>query len=224
MSISAVVWDVDGTLVDSEPLHQRAMRLSCFKHNVDLADIPYDKFLGTNQTIVWNTLRARFPSTLDITDWVREHNDFYREHSGTLLEIPHAREMVQALANLGVPQAAVSNSNRVVVDLNLRAVKLANFMEFSISFDDVVAGKPDPTPYRMAISRLGLTADKVLVVEDSMIGVISAKAAGAKVLHYDPAQKDAPEADATIRSLIELPRHLLLAGFHPYPAFAAASV
>ena len=82
---------------------------------------------------------------------------------------PGALEAVRALAALGVAQACVSNSGRAIVDANLDALGIRPTMAFSISLDDVSAGKPDPEPYREAARRFALPGG-VAAVEDSGAG------------------------------------------------------
>ncbi len=84
--------------------------------------------------------------------------------------LPARSRPFAALAALGVAQACVSNSGRAVVDANLDALGIRQTIAFSISLDDVSAGKPDPEPYREAARRFALPAAAVVAVEDSARG------------------------------------------------------
>ena len=200
----AIAWDVDGTLVDSEPLHLRALLASCAEHGVDVSDLPDPAFVGVHLDDVWVALAERFPATLSKDRWRDELNDYYHAHAHSLALMPGAREVVARFAGQGLAQGAVSNSHRAVVDANLRATGLEQWMAFSVSFDDVAHGKPSPEPYRQALRRMALQPAAVLAVEDSNTGLQSARAAGLVTVGYAPNGEALVGADFLIRHLEEL--------------------
>lgn len=204
MTFRAVAWDVDGTLVDSEPLHLKALLSTCALYGVDIDDLPDDEFVGVNLHGVWEALKDRFPRELSRGHWIDILNAQYRRNAACLEPIAGGVETVRALAMRGVPQVAVSNSNRVVVDTNLEALGIVDAMGFSLSLDDVPVGKPDPTPYRMAADRLGLRPFEVLAVEDSPSGIASARAAGLFVVGLAGSRTDVSVADCVIDRLDEV--------------------
>lgn len=177
-TIRAIAWDVDGTLVDSEPLHHRALLHGSSGFGIDLSDLPDQAFRGVHMGDVWQILRPRLPETLVEADWLAAINRHYVAHRHELVAVPGAVETIRCFAAQGLPQVCVSNSARQIVDANLDALGVADAMAFTISLDDAVAGKPDPWPYAEACRRLGLAPASVLAVEDSHTGVTSAVAAG----------------------------------------------
>ncbi|WP_244713745.1 HAD family hydrolase [Rhizobium cremeum] len=181
---SAVAWDIDGTLVDSEPLHHRALVAASKGFGVDLADLPDMAFRGVHMGDVWKRLQPRFPPGLAEQAWLDAINRHYIEHRHSLTTMPGAVETVRMLADLGIPQVCVSNSCRAVVDANLDAMGIASSICFSVSLDDVTEGKPSPIPYRMAAERLGLPAGSIIAIEDSFTGLASARAAGLFAVFY----------------------------------------
>lgn len=176
--IKAVAWDIDGTLVDSEPLHLKSLLMVCNKYKVDISDLPDEHFLGVNLCDVWRELSQRFPASLHFSEWVDQINKFYSAHRSTLTVIPHAYEVMHRLHILGTSQVAVSNSNRSIVDINLAAIGVSKLISFSLSLDDVERGKPDPLPYKLITKKLGLKPNEILAVEDSNSGITSAVLAG----------------------------------------------
>lgn len=197
----AVAWDIDGTLVDSEPLHLLALNSVCEHFDVDLSEYPDSRFIGVSLPGVWSELEPCFPEEVEYSGWVTHINNHYLKNVHRLEPIAHAREAVHALHALGFRQVAVSNSNRAIVEANLEALSLGDIMQFSISLDDVPVGKPDPAPYRQALGRLSLQAGEVVAVEDSDSGVRSAKAAGLKVIGYSPDGQNLTSADCQVLSL-----------------------
>ena len=148
---------------------------------IDLSDLPEQHFRGIHMGDVWTALRARLPPALQEAEWLYAITSHYIADRGVLKPLPGAVETIAALAIREVPQACVSNSHRAIVETNLDALGISRFMAFTIAFDDVAAGKPDPEPYRIAARRFGLAPAAVLAVEDSEAGLISAAAAGLHV-------------------------------------------
>jgi HAD superfamily hydrolase (TIGR01509 family) len=203
--MKAVAWDIDGTLVDSEGLHHRALVETCRAYGVDLSGLPDRAFQGVHMLDVWLALRPRLPTALDRGEWLAAIDRFYIAQASELVAMSQARETIRALHARGVAQACVSNSGRRVVDANIAALGLGEILAFSISLDDVAAGKPDPEPYRRAAERLALEPHEVVAVEDSSAGAASARAAGLFVVRYDPSrERGGGEADRWIMELSEV--------------------
>ncbi len=221
MIIRAVAWDVDGTLVDSEPLHHEALIAACGNWNVDISDIAEDAFHGVHMGDVWRALASRMPSSASELEWMKANDDFYVEHRQSLKPMPRAVETVSALAKAGVRQICVSNASRRLLDANIDALRLWPFMDFTVSLDDVKNGKPHPEPYSSGCARLGLRPDQMAAVEDSETGRRAAHAAGLLVIAYDHLGGSITHADHVIRDLAKIPT--LLAGHRPASMPAAAS-
>ncbi len=184
MRYQAIAWDIDGTLVDSEPLHHRALVAGSKILGVDLSELPDQAFCGIHMKDVWALLRPRIPVDLDINHWLATINRYYIDHRSELVPISGAIETVRALAQSGIRQVCVSNSARAIVDANLDSLGILDCMAFSISLDDVTAGKPDPGPYLQACRRLGIAPHATVAIEDSITGVKSAREAGLFVIGY----------------------------------------
>ncbi len=201
--IRAVAWDIDGTLVDSEPRHHRALVAASADVGVDLSDLPDQAFRGVHMLDVWEALRDRYPSSLNREAWLELINTRYVADNTPLAPMPGAVETVAGLHALGYRQICVSNSNRVVVDANVASLGIAPFLDGSVSLDDVLAGKPDPEPYRQACQRLGLDEQRVVAVEDSATGAASAREAGLRVVGFGDGLT-ADEVDAHCHLLSDL--------------------
>ena len=185
-ALKAVAWDIDGTLIDSEPLHHRALVAACRALGADLSDLPDQAFRGIHMGDVWKQVSPRLPAAVAEAEWAARINAHYVDNRDSLIALPGAVATIRALAKLGVAQACVSNSSRSVVDANIAALGIADVLSFSLSLDDVDEGKPDPEPYRRACAQLGLPPASVVAVEDSRSGALSARAAGLFVVGYTP--------------------------------------
>lgn len=202
--IRAVAWDIDGTLVDSEPLHLRVLVEVCRELGDDLADLDHDRFRGVHMPGVWAALAPRLAGRTDAAAWTEAIVARYVERAPGLRPLLGAVEVMARFREAGLRQVCVSNSGRRVVDANLAALGIGGLIDFSISLDDVTHGKPDPTPYREAARRLGLDPAEVAAVEDSATGARSAALAGLRVFGIEPAGGRIAGAEATVARLAEL--------------------
>jgi len=187
-AVRAVALDVDGTLVDSEPLHLRALQAACRAHDVDISDHGPAPFIGVAIGDVWRLLAPRFAVALG------HHADqgervfreavtaYYLAHAQEVRVLPGARRAVEHLAREGIALAAVSNSERSIVEANLRAVGAQARFDAVVCLDDVRDPKPSPEPYLRALALLRVPARQAWAIEDSPSGARSARAAGLRVL------------------------------------------
>ena len=194
----AVAWDIDGTLIDSEPLHERALAAASAALGADLGELEPDAFRGVHAIDIWKTLKPRFPAGSSFKTWIAAIEGYYVAHAGALEPNPGALEAMRKLAARGIAQACVSNSGRTIVDANIEALGIGKIIAFSLSLDDVSSGKPDPEPYREAGCRLALQAAEVVAVEDSGAGARSARAAGLYVVGYSPSGEPFVGSDQSI--------------------------
>jgi HAD superfamily hydrolase (TIGR01509 family) len=200
----AIAWDIDGTLIDSEPLHQRALVAASAALGVDLSDLEPEAFRGVHAIDIWSALKPRFPAGSLFSAWIAAIEDYYVAHAGELEPNPGALDAMRELQARGVAQACVSNSGRAIVDANIRALGVGKIIAFSLSLDDVSSGKPDPEPYREAARRLGAEPHATVAVEDSGAGARSARAAGLFVVGYSPSGAPFVGSDRSIAKLMEV--------------------
>ncbi len=201
----AVAWDIDGTLIDSEPLHQRALVAASTALGADLNDLEPDAFRGVHAPDIWKVLKPRFSAGAKFETWIVGIEGFYISHAGELKPNPGAIKAMRELAARGVAQACVSNSGRKIVDANIKALGIGKIIAFSLSLDDVSSGKPDPEPFREAARRLGAEPQATVAVEDSGAGARAARAAGLFVVGYAPSGEAFVGADRSIKHLTEVP-------------------
>ena len=175
--LQAILWDIDGTLLDSEPWHQRATIAVCRSHGYEMSDAQYASTLGIAFPEFYARLHAAQPMPVSFDEWAGAITDHYIARIQQVEPRDGAFALVEAFAARGLLQACVSNSGRRVVEANLRHIASPHFL-FGLSRDDVSRGKPDPEPYLAAASRLGVAPAACAVIEDSPTGARSAKAAG----------------------------------------------
>ena len=102
----AVAWDLDGTLIDSEGLHQRSLIETGVDFGVDLSDLPDEAFRGIHMRDVWTALKPRFPKTVDRKTWIAAIERFYVAHAPSLAPMPGAVEAVRRSRRRESPRLA----------------------------------------------------------------------------------------------------------------------
>ncbi|GLP64448.1 hydrolase [Streptomyces sp. TUS-ST3] len=193
----SVIFDLDGTLVDSEPNYYEAGRQTLAEHGVlDFTWTDHERYVGisTRETVErWKSLyglRASVPELL------ADKNRRYLELARTATRAyPEMRKFVELLAGEGVPMAVASGSSREAIEAILAGTGLDVYLPTTVSADEVAHGKPAPDVFLEAARRLGAAPADCVVLEDAAPGVAAAHAAGMRcvAIPYLPAQADAPE-------------------------------
>jgi len=187
-AFKAVLWDMDGTLADSEPLHQRTLEAVLGSVGVVATQAFVDETVGLAEQQVHALSSQRFGLSITHADWSAFRNAAYKQESLNLAPRPGALGAFHMVSGRGVAQAVVSNSARAVLDISLRAMQLDQQPDrpavMSVSSSDVVHGKPDPASYLLAARHLGVLPQHALVVEDSPVGATAGLAAGMQVLAW----------------------------------------
>lgn len=199
----AVLWDLDGTLVDSGEMHWWSWRDTLSAVGVS---VTYEQFAGTfgqkNDRILraWLGPGATPERIAEIADAKEsEYRRLVSVHG--LQPLPGAREWVERLRANGWRQAIASSAPRKNVEVMLAASGLDAAFDIIVASEDVGAGKPDPEVFLTAASRLGATPDRSIVVEDAAAGIEAARRAGIKCIGVnDPAL----QADVVVASLSDL--------------------
>jgi HAD superfamily hydrolase (TIGR01509 family) len=181
----AVIWDIDGVLVDSEPLHFEALCEVSKQYGWEISEKNNQELLGLGLPDVYKELQAKFLSKAPYTEWTNEIVQYYVDKVSAKLIRPGIIETLELLKNSGVNMMAVSSAERVIVDANLNNTNLYEYFSGSISREDVTTTKPSAEPYLKALKKLNVSASAMcLAVEDSLFGLQSARAAGIETIAF----------------------------------------
>jgi HAD superfamily hydrolase (TIGR01509 family) len=196
MTPKAVFWDMDGTLIDSEPLHEEALVVALKALGITPPADLHERVLGIAAYPVYEMLRDEFGLDLPFDQWIVRKYAHYLDNAPRLQPRPGALEIFRELKARGVVQGVVSNSDRLIVDANLRALGIHEAGMRTVSRNDVRSGKPDPEPYLRAAWLAGLDAADCAVMEDSWPGSEAGLAAGMRTIFWPefPAQPGPPGA------------------------------
>jgi HAD superfamily hydrolase (TIGR01509 family) len=182
-SFDAIVFDMDGVLIDSEPLHFEVLNRVLATDGQTLNREENEEFIGSTSEAMWTTLIARRGLPRSVADYKAQYDEMVLSVLQRPLDpAPGVIGLVKRARELGLRLGVASSSRRVWIDATLRALGLSAAFDTIVSGDDVERSKPDPQIYLLAASRLGVRPDRCLAIEDSPHGVQSARAAGMAVL------------------------------------------
>jgi beta-phosphoglucomutase len=204
--IRAVIWDLDGTLIDSSDFHWRSWRDTLAGEGITLT---YEQFLASFGQRNDRILRGWLGEHADLTR-IRRIGDAKEELYRTLARdegvepLPGATSWLQQLHEGGWRQAIASSAPRLNVETMLRAIQCEQYFDAVVAAEDVQRGKPDPEIFLTAASQLGVPAARCIVVEDAEAGVRAAHAAGMRCIGVN--RGVALPADLVASSLAALPQ------------------
>ncbi|MEV8341748.1 HAD family hydrolase [Streptomyces niveus] len=175
-----VVFDLDGTLVDSEPNYYEAGRRLLARHGVpDFSWEHHTRYIGISTRETLEGLRAEYGIGAPVDELLVLKDRLYLELARASTEVfPEMRKFVELLYAQGVPMAVASGSSRAAIEAVLGATGLNPYFTLYVSAEEVPHGKPEPDVFLEAARRLGADPADCVVLEDAAPGVLAARAAG----------------------------------------------
>jgi HAD superfamily hydrolase (TIGR01509 family) len=205
----AVIFDLDGVLIDSEQIWDDARREFVLEQGGRWRDSAQRDMMGMS-SVEWShyvaeQLGVDLPAERISAEVADRLAALYRER---LPLLPGAREAVERLAQRW-PLAVASSSNRALIDLVLELAGIAACFRATVSSEEVPRGKPAPDVYLAAAGALGVAPGRCAAIEDSRNGIASASAAGMRVIavpnpHFPPDREALAAAARVVGSLDEL--------------------
>jgi beta-phosphoglucomutase len=223
----AVIWDVDGTLVDTAELHFAAWERLARTIGKPFTRADFAATFGQRNPEIIRQLFGTHYGDAEIADLGFRKEEFYRAAARQGVELlPGARSLLEGLHAAGFRQAIGSSAPLANLDLILGITHTLRFFDAIVSAEDTQRGKPDPQVFLVAADKLGVPSLHCLVMEDAVAGVQAAKAAGMKCVavrfvgHHPESALVSAGADLVVPSLeqVDVPTvHRLLTG----PPFGA---
>ena len=204
-----VIWDIDGTLIDSAELHFRAWH----KIGEELGfKISREQFASTFGLRNPDVIFRLFGTSCDVTKGqqiAHKKEAYYRSMAASELRfLAGAEDRLNEFQGLNIPQALATSAPRGNVDLFLDVTKSQHFFAAMVTMEEVARGKPDPEVFLMAAQRAGVDPRLCVVFEDAPAGVLGAKRAGMKCIgttacgYHTEAQLKEAGADLVIDTLM----------------------
>lgn len=186
--IKAVIFDMDGVLIDAKDWHYEALNKALGLFGLEITRqehlTTYDGLPTKDKLIMLSRDKGL---SLALHSFINEMKQQYTMDMVHNFCKPmfHHEYALSKLTQDGYKLAVASNSIKNSIEVMLRKASLLQYLEFFISNQDVIKGKPDPEMYNLAIKNMGLQPDECLIVEDNENGIKAAKASGAHVLEVE---------------------------------------
>lgn len=185
-AIKAMIFDVDGTLVDSEPLHNLAWQQALGNirgRETVLADEVFAAISGKRPIDIARMFVSGMSLSATPEELLHDKTELFVESLGQVKPMPGAVELVKRVSQTKTTKLAIGTSlDRHLLSKVLEQLDIADAFDVIVTGDEITNGKPDPETYLRVVEKLGLEPNQCLVFEDSRAGIQSAQSAGCNVV------------------------------------------
>ena len=208
--IRTVIFDMDGVIIDTEPIHHQAFLTHFAELGIQVPAAEYDAFLGSSTRNVFQQLKQQYGLAADVESLLLRKRMLFNEifdHDPNLDLLPGVRALIEDLRAHGVQLVLASSASKATIGRVFSRFRLAPYFAHVVSGEDFAQSKPNPAIFQHAAALAKTPAAECLVIEDSANGVAAAKAAGIYCIGYasphSPGQ-DLRLADRVIQDFGEL--------------------
>ena len=207
--IKYVIFDMDGTLLDTEPFYEQSWNETGKRWGVDIRDMYAEYVCGRPLESIKVTLKERFGESFDSDGFMSERMTLYAQLAEKNLKLKAGcREILDFLREHGIPCAVATSTVSELTNSNLERMEIRPLFDAVVTGDAVKNGKPSPDIFIEAGRRIGAVPEECIVCEDSYSGIIAAHRAGMKPIFIPDRQMPTEETDrlayATVGSLLDV--------------------
>jgi HAD superfamily hydrolase (TIGR01509 family) len=208
--IKTVLFDMDGVLVNSEPLHHQVSKIQFQNLKIDVSDALFSTFTGNSNKMIYQKLKERFDLRAEVTDLVIEKNRLFIEAFNADDNhhlISGVKDLIIDLHQKGMQLIVASSSEMEIIDAIFERFGLNEYFSHKVSGADFPESKPNPALFLKAVELSGHNKSECIVIEDSFNGIKAAKAAGMYCIAYKAAEvntQDHSQADEIIHDFADL--------------------
>jgi HAD superfamily hydrolase (TIGR01509 family) len=212
----ALIFDMDGVIIDSEPLYKKANTNTFQKLGIKVSDEEYNGFVGTNGFYMWSTIKKKYNLNYSVEELIQMENDGFIEYLNQIenpQSIDGINKLLLDLKKHKIIMAIASSSIKRSIHAVIDRLRLREYFKVIVSGEDITNGKPSPDIFLKTSSLINIPAEECLVIEDSRNGVLAAKSAGMKCIGYqnpNSGKQDLNQADYITKNLNELRYELLI--------------
>lgn len=191
MSLGGVIFDWDGVVINSAPLHEKSWELLAEELKLPLPKDHFYRGFGKRNDVIIPEILQWTQNKVDIENWGMRKEEIYRE-LGTTQGIPilkGIREFLDSLKLKNIPCAIGTSTEKKNLNLAFEQLNISHFFSGSACSEDVMHGKPNPEVFIKAAHIIKKTPSSCVVLEDSTHGILAAKACGMKALGLSTTRK-----------------------------------
>lgn len=212
MSNFAIIFDMDGVLIDTVRFHWQAMNQVLAKYNIHIDDSQLRNYIGQSVVHQLNQISEKYKTPLDVELIIEELKPIKEELQKGIQPKEGVAQLLKLLHDNNIPIAVGTSSTTIDTDRKLTDAGILNDFQVLVTHDDVTTHKPDPTVYLKAAEQLQVQPDHCIVIEDAPSGIEAAKRAGMKCIAVQTLYTNADDlSDATlsVASLADVTLELL---------------
>lgn len=208
--VKAVIFDMDGVVVNTEPIGYRANQELYRSLNITVPDNVYGTFIGNSDKMIVKKLKDLYPIDLSYEELLNEKYKYYFnafDAAEDLAMLPGVKELIIDLHKNGMRLLLASSASNMKIEKVFTRFDLHQYFDYTMSGEDFEESKPNPAIFLEAVSRSGFSKEECVVIEDSTNGIKAAKAAGIYCIGYNSGQtmgQDTSLADMVIVDFNEL--------------------
>ncbi len=210
MKFKAVIFDMDGVIIDSEPFYQEVQIVLFQKMGITVPPEEYNTLIGAGMREMWNMIKSSRNLIQPIEELIELNNNVlleYFKESTKLVPILYFTDFLASVLAAGMKTAVASSTAKPIVEVILKKLNLYDFFNIIVSGDEVENGKPAPDIFLKTAARLNVKPSECVIIEDSTNGVKAAKSAGMYCLGYhnpNSGNQDISAADKIINSFANI--------------------
>ena len=185
MNEFAVIFDMDGVIVDSEQVYQQIERQMYAELGIPVSPEEHRLFIGAAERSMWQYMKDKYKMEAKTDLLVEEERSRFLaalDKPGFIPLMPGLLNLLEILARDSVPALVASSSSREIIQKVLRVNNIAHFFKDITGGDDVIHSKPAPDIFLQTAAKINMAPDRCLVIEDSENGIWAARSAGMKVI------------------------------------------
>lgn len=179
--IEAVIWDMDGVIIESEPYHIKAEIETLSEQGINITPEVAKEYFGLRTEDYFKALAKRYKKDLPIENMLKTHARILPKYYLQSPLVPHVKETLASLQKI-YKQGLATSTKREFAEVSLNKFSLSGYFEAKVFGDEVEKGKPDPEMFLATAKKLGVEPRNAVVIEDAENGFKAGRAAGMKVI------------------------------------------
>lgn len=208
-NMKAVIFDMDGVLIDSEPLHLLTDKSLLKRLNVEVEENYFDKYVGVTNPVMWKEIVTSFNIQRSLQEILNIELSLKLKllKKGNYLPMEGVLELLKDLYDHNIPISIASSSSSIFIKEVFKKLKIEKYVQLYISGENIEKSKPEPDIFLKTAELLQVRPEECIVIEDSKNGVIAAKRAGMKCIGFqnvNSGNQDLSKADFIVSTIKEI--------------------